>query len=155
MKYLLYGIMRQDDSPGHSPEPGLCRLSAHGLAAVASPREETLRQPSVSALLAYEKVVEAIHARHAVIPLRYGCVMECESAVTRLLDDHHQEYECAFRPALRDDGDGYPRPVARAHRGCPLMLHLPREPLTWPPCETATAPQSPSRRRRPNWQIGS
>ena len=31
--------------------------------------------------------------RQAVIPLRYGCVMESESAVIRLLEDHRQEYE--------------------------------------------------------------
>ena len=37
-------------------------------------------------------MVEAIHARQAVIPLRYGCVMENESAVVRLLEDHRQEY---------------------------------------------------------------
>ena len=48
--------------------------------------------PSVSSLLAYERVVEAIHARQAVIPLRYGCVMENEAAVVRLLEDHRQEY---------------------------------------------------------------
>jgi hypothetical protein len=93
MKYLLYGIMRQDDSPWHSPEPGLCRLSSNGLAAAASPLAGDTPEASVSALMAYEKVVEGIHARHTIIPLRYGCAMECESAVTRLLDDHHEEYD--------------------------------------------------------------
>jgi hypothetical protein len=48
--------------------------------------------PSVASLLAYERVVETIHARQAVIPLRYGCVMEHASAVVRLLEDHRQEY---------------------------------------------------------------
>jgi hypothetical protein len=55
--------------------------------------EEVRPPPSVSTLLAYERVVEAIHARQAVIPLRYGCVMEDEAAVSRLLEDHRQEYE--------------------------------------------------------------
>ena len=39
------------------------------------------------------RVVEAIHARQSVIPLRYGCLMESESAIVRLLEDHRQEYE--------------------------------------------------------------
>jgi len=91
MKYLLYGIVERD-SAGDPPEPGTCLLAAHGLAAAVSAVEETSAPPSVASLLAYEKVVEAIHARQAVIPLRYGCVMENESAVVRLLEDHRQEY---------------------------------------------------------------
>jgi hypothetical protein len=89
MSYLLYGIVRQDS--GACP-PGTCFIPAHGLAAAVSAVEELPERPSVSSLLAYERVVEAIHARQAVIPLRYGCVMENESAVLRLLEDHRQEY---------------------------------------------------------------
>ena len=99
MKYLLYGIVQQDSARG-SPGPGMCVLTAHGLAAAVSPVEEISSEPSVSALLAYEKVVEAIHARQAVIPLRYGCVMESESAVVRLLEDHRQEYEALLSQLL-------------------------------------------------------
>ena len=91
MKYLLYGIVQQDLAGG-SPEPGMCFLTAHGLAAAVSAVEEMRVPPSVASLLAYERVVEAIHARQAVIPLRYGCVMENESAVLRLLEDGRQEY---------------------------------------------------------------
>jgi hypothetical protein len=89
MRYLLYGIVGQD-SAECPPETSL--LAAHGLAAVVSAVEETSSLPTVSSLLAYERVVEAIHARRAVIPLRYGCVMENESAVLRLLENHRQEY---------------------------------------------------------------
>ena len=88
MKYLLYGIVAQD--PAGCP-PGTCRIAAHGLAAAVSAVEETAAPPTVASLLAYERVVEAIHARQAVIPLRYGCVMENESAVVRLLEDHRQD----------------------------------------------------------------
>jgi hypothetical protein len=49
--------------------------------------------PSISSLLAYERVVEAIHARQTVIPLRYGCVMESEEQVVQLLEEHRREYE--------------------------------------------------------------
>jgi hypothetical protein len=92
MKYLLYGIVREDLA-GYAPQPGIRLLTAHGLAAAVSAVEETTSPPSVSSLLAYEKVVEAIHARQAVIPMRYGCVMESESVVIRLLEDHRPEYE--------------------------------------------------------------
>ena len=89
MTYLLYGIVRQSSA---ECLPGTFLITAHGLAAVASPVKEMTAPPSVSSLLAYARVVEAIHARQAVIPLRYGCMMENESAVLRLLEDHRQEY---------------------------------------------------------------
>jgi Gas vesicle synthesis protein GvpL/GvpF len=91
MKHLLYCVVQQDlDEP--PPEPGMCVVAAHGLAAVVSRVEETSSAPGVSFVLAFERAVEAIHARQAVIPLRYGCVMESESAIIRLLEDHRQEY---------------------------------------------------------------
>lgn len=92
MKHLLYCIVQQDldELP---PEPGICVVGAHGLAAVVLRVEETSYAPSVSAVLAFEKVVEAIYARQSVIPLRYGCLMESESAIVRLLEDHRQEYD--------------------------------------------------------------
>ena len=88
MKCLLYGIVEPDSA---TCPPGTRLLTAHGLAAVSAV-EETSAPPTVSSLLAYERVVEAIHARQAVIPLRYGCVLENESAVLRLLENHRQEY---------------------------------------------------------------
>lgn len=92
MTHLLYCIVQQDLDK-HPAEPGMCVVAAHGLAAVASRVEETSAAPSVSSVLAFERVVEAIHARQAVIPLRYGCLMESEPAIVRLLEDHRQEYE--------------------------------------------------------------
>jgi hypothetical protein len=99
MKYLLYGIV-QRDLAGSSPDPGICLLAAHGLAAAVSAVQAMGLPSSVSSLLAYERVVEAIHARQAVIPLRYGCVMESESAVMRLLEDHRQEYQALLSRLL-------------------------------------------------------
>ena len=91
MKHLLYCIVGQDlDQP--APPPGMYMVAAQGLAAVVSRVEQTGAAPSVSSVLAFERVVEAMHARQAVIPLRYGCLMESESAIVRLLEDHRQEY---------------------------------------------------------------
>lgn len=71
----------------------MCVVAAHGLAAVVTLAEETTSLPSVSSLLAYEKVVETIHAGQTVIPLRYGCLVDSQRDVVRMLEDHRQEYE--------------------------------------------------------------
>jgi len=92
MMRLLHCIVQPDgDEP--PPEPGMYLVAAHGLAAVVSLVEETSAAPSVSSVLAFERVVEAIHARQAVIPLRYGCLIEGEAAIVRHLEDHRREYE--------------------------------------------------------------
>ena len=92
MKYLLYGIVRHDSAAGR-PEAGVSLLPTHGLAAAVSAVEEIPSPPRVSDLLAFERVVEAIHERQAIIPLRYGCVMDSESAVIRLLEERRPDYE--------------------------------------------------------------
>jgi hypothetical protein len=91
MKYLLHGIFQQD-LEGSFPAAGTCVVAADGLAAAVSLVADTSSAPSVASLLDYEKVIEAIHARQAVIPLRYGCLLESESAIIRLLENHGQEY---------------------------------------------------------------
>jgi hypothetical protein len=103
MRYVLYGIVGQDSA---ECPPGTSLLAAHGLAAVVSAVEETSSPPTVSSLLAYERVVEAIHARRAVIPLQYGCEMENQSAVVRHLEDHCQEYgaQLARLPGMTEMG---------------------------------------------------
>jgi hypothetical protein len=91
MKHLLYCIVEEGlDEP--APEPGTRVVAADGLAAVVSRVEETSSAPDVSAVLAFERVVEAMHARQAVIPLRYGCLMESEAAIVRLLEANRREY---------------------------------------------------------------
>lgn len=92
MKYLLNCIC-QSDVDELPQEPGLRIVTTHGLAAVVSLVEEPIPRPSISFLLAFERVVEAIHARQTVIPMRYGCLMESEEQVVRLLEDHRREYE--------------------------------------------------------------
>ncbi|MGA2215301.1 MAG: GvpL/GvpF family gas vesicle protein [Bryobacteraceae bacterium] len=90
MKHLLYCIF--EHAGELSPEPGMRIVAAHGLAAAVSEPEEPTATPSVAALLAFEKVVEAIHSRRAVIPLRYGCRMESAAAVVDLLERRQEEY---------------------------------------------------------------
>jgi hypothetical protein len=109
MKYLLHCIVEQglEDlglaEPGQAASglagpsfdataQGICVVAGHGLAVVAS-REELTEPPSVAKLLAYERVVESIHARQTVLPLRYGCLMESEGEILRLLEERREEYE--------------------------------------------------------------
>jgi hypothetical protein len=91
MKYLLHCIF-QPDGKGPFLEPGMFAVAAHGLAAAVSRVEDTSSAPSVAALLDYERVIEVIHARQAVIPLQYGCLLESESAILRLLENGSQDY---------------------------------------------------------------
>jgi hypothetical protein len=92
MKYLVNCICQQDVN--ETPEDmGIRIVTGHGLAAVVSPVEEPTHAPSISSLLAFEKVVEAIAAHQTVVPMRYGCMMESEEQIVQLLEAHRQEYE--------------------------------------------------------------
>lgn len=91
MKYLIYGVVRHD-GPACNSVAGVEFLAGGELAAAAAVVEETGAPPGVAALLAYERVVEAIHSSRAVIPLRYGCIMDGEAAVVRWLEEHGEEY---------------------------------------------------------------
>lgn len=92
MKYLLYCICQQDVEKSPK-EPEFLVVAGHGLAVAVSQVQEPIAAPGVAALLAFERVVERIHAVRDVIPLRYGCLMENEEQIVRLLDDHRQEYD--------------------------------------------------------------
>ncbi|MGA1982217.1 MAG: GvpL/GvpF family gas vesicle protein [Acidobacteriaceae bacterium] len=92
MKYLVNCICQQDVA--EVPQDlGIRIVTGHGFAAVVSQVEESTRGPSISSLLAFEKVVEAVAVRQTVVPMRYGCLMESEEQVVQLLGDHRQEYE--------------------------------------------------------------
>ena len=92
MKVLLYCICQEG---GDLTSLGLAirLVTNQGLMAVVSKVDEPTTAPSLSSLLAYERVVHAIHARQTVIPLRYGCLMESEEQIVQLLEDHRREYE--------------------------------------------------------------
>lgn len=95
MKHLLHCIVQQN-SAKPSPRADLYLVGAQGLAAVVSRVEESRVMPSVSSVLAFERIVEDIHAGQAVIPMRYGCLMESEPAIVRHLEGHREEYEALF-----------------------------------------------------------
>jgi len=92
MKYLLHCIVEQGLQEPGALSQGISLVAGHGLAAVVS-QDELDEPPTVARLLAYERVVESIHARQTVLPLRYGCRMESAAEILRLLEERREVYE--------------------------------------------------------------
>ncbi len=102
MSYQLYCIFRQplptaleipDGVAGHRV------FTAHynGLGAALSKVPDPDRAPDDSKLLAYEKVVESFYRRLTVIPLRYGCRVQCPYDAVILLRENHDAYSALLR----------------------------------------------------------
>lgn len=105
---LLYGIVFAESGEhtrGHSP-PGLPAgvggapvrlIEEGGLGAAISWIEPPDLTPNIARVLSYAKVVEALHADRAVLPMRYGCLFEEEPQVVELLRLHGEEYAALLR----------------------------------------------------------
>jgi hypothetical protein len=96
MAYLIYGIMKTPVVPGE-PLAGvrgqaLSVVCAAGLAAAVAELPSAAAAPPVAELLAYSRAVAELHRRQAVIPMRYGCFLEDESAIQRLLVEKRGDY---------------------------------------------------------------
>ena len=108
MTCLVYGIVfseSRDRGSGHPPRglpPGVggapVRLiEERGLSAAVSWIEPPDLTPNVARALSYAKVVEALHADRAVLPMRYGCLFEEEPEVVELLRVQGEEYAVLLR----------------------------------------------------------
>ncbi len=53
--------------------------------------------PDIPRVRAYERVVLSYHHRGAVVPMRYGCVVEQESQAIQLLEEHGPRYEALLQ----------------------------------------------------------
>ena len=53
--------------------------------------------PDIPRVRAYERVVLSYHRRGAVVPMRYGCVVEQESQAIQLLEEHGPQYEALLQ----------------------------------------------------------
>jgi hypothetical protein len=94
MRYLVHCILRNRLSAVPDSRQNNVRFVANGgLAAAFTRVENETAAPDTSRLLAYESVISALHASSTVIPLRYGCLVEDESQIGRLLDERRLEYE--------------------------------------------------------------
>jgi len=68
-------------------------VEAHGLCAAASELDLEEGAPPVAELLAYAQVVEALHRRRAVVPMRYGCFLNDIPAIRGVLKERRRQYE--------------------------------------------------------------
>jgi len=53
--------------------------------------------PDIPRVRDYERVVLSYHHRGAVVPMRYGCVVEQESQAIQLLEEHGPRYEALLK----------------------------------------------------------
>jgi hypothetical protein len=87
----------------------------NGLGAALSTLAEPDSPPDISKLLVYEAVVESFYRHLTVIPMRYGCQVECPYEAVTLLRENHAAYG-----ALLDDLEGL------AEMGIKVLLDHPR-----------------------------
>ena len=97
MKYLLYCIFQNHGRQCRRGLRGVGRKSVflvqrNGLRAAVSKISDADLSPGIPRVLAYENVIESIHRRGAVIPLRYGSVFEQESQIAQLLEERGRHY---------------------------------------------------------------
>ncbi len=134
MSYLIYCIVRgplpaaleiPDGVGGHR----VFTSNYNGLGAALSKLPELDSPFDTASHLAYERVVESFYRHLTVVPLRYGCRVECPYDAVVLLREH----EGAYRALLREL-DGY------AEVGIQLQLGVP-----------AAGSETPRRRILPDW----
>ena len=103
MTCLLYGIVFSDSRQrGRDPTPlvlpsgvggaVVTLIEEGGLGAAISRIDPADLTPNVARVLAFAKVVEALHAHRTVLPMRYGCLLGDEGQLVDLLRDHGAEY---------------------------------------------------------------
>lgn len=120
---LLHGILR--GAPREPLPAGLRYIDADGLGAVvADVPPEQVPAPDHGCLQEYADRIADLHRAETLIPMRYGCLLETDAAVRRLLQGHRER----LLPTLaRIDGC--------AEIGVRLLL-----PALFPPPAGATAP---------------
>jgi hypothetical protein len=97
MTYLLYCIMRNSTPPPESIPAGaggtpISYISCNGLSAAVSAGLQQDLSPDVPRLVAYGEVIAAFHRAGAVIPMRYGSVLEDTSRGRQLLEENYARY---------------------------------------------------------------
>ena len=107
MLYLLYCIMKApvvDGAPAMAGVTGkaVSFITAHGLVAAISELDAVKNAPPVAELVVYGRVIEELFRMQAVVPMRYGCVLDGMPAVSRLLEEKKREYG-----ELLDELDGH------------------------------------------------
>ncbi len=104
--WLLYCVFRAEiterDVPQGVEGSPVMVVCSNGLGAAVSEISSSALSPTIQMLRAYQRVVEAIHRHHTVIPMRYGSTCETRGQALQLLKDRGEEY----RALLDKLGDG-------------------------------------------------
>jgi hypothetical protein len=96
VSYLLYGIVKDPPAitsnlTGVQVKPVIF-VEAHGLSAAVSELDVEEGAPQVAELLAYAQVVEALHRRQAIVPMRYGSFLNGITAIRDVLKARQRQY---------------------------------------------------------------
>ncbi len=106
MAYLLYGVVKEPVVAGAAIEglkgKELSFVADHGLCAAVSELDAEEGAPPVAELLTYARVVEALHRRQAVVPMRYGCFLNGIPAIGDVLKNRQHQYH-----TLLDELEGH------------------------------------------------
>lgn len=102
MSCLCYCIGRNPGPELSRPLKGVggrpvYRLAHRRLSAAVSRIGPAEMAPDLPRIRAYERVVVSCHRQNTVIPMRYGSVVEQESQVIQLLDEHGPLYEALLQ----------------------------------------------------------
>jgi hypothetical protein len=102
MGCLLYCLLgspknKTPDTPVGIDGQSVFLVSNNGLSAVVSNIAKSIMAPDISGILTYKKVIETFHLEYTVIPMRYGCLLEDESHIIRLLEEHREQYEILLK----------------------------------------------------------
>jgi len=89
MSLLLYGIVTENALPADF-DVSLLLIHADGLTAVTACCEQA--DQDVESVLAFGNVVERIHQRTTIIPIRYGSLLPDEAAVVELMAEKASHY---------------------------------------------------------------
>ncbi len=101
MSYLLYAITKDPVVTG-VPMTGvkgreMSFVTGHGLCAAVSEMTTGEGPPPVSELLVYSRVVEDLHRRQAVVPMRYGCFLNGISVIRNCPEREAASIPCSAR----------------------------------------------------------
>jgi hypothetical protein len=102
MSYLVYCIFHSPlrsnlEIPAGVGGQRVFTVNYKGFAAALSKLVWPNSPPDVSNLLEYETVIESFYRRLTVIPMRYGCRVECPTEAIGLLGKNHQAYGALLR----------------------------------------------------------
>ncbi len=150
MSFLFYCICRHPRPELSGPLLGVggrpvYQVAHRFLSAAVSMIARADLAPDVPRIQAYERVVLSFHRQDTVIPMRYGCVLEQETQVIQLLEEHGPQYEAILQEleGCVEMGLRVLLPAASLATVSPGGLEGSREDVERHPLDPAVTPECP------------